>query len=284
MQSLKFWGGAFWESLTVGWVVFGIVSTAMPALFTLIVRYWPKAGGVAWIKWASDHQSELHVALALLCVLLYSLYVPYRLFNREHAARLDVEKKLAARPAPPIHFDVSDIEGRKLAQDDITKLRSENEELKTQLNEIQKSDRWGLTDEQFDVLSSNLKTSAALEPIPSDEQAAFISCVMGDAGSMRFAEKLSLAFKKAGWKFKGDSGYNQAIFEPIPEGVAFHVHSKEDVPRALNTLAGTLRYFGIDSTGYIREQIPPGHFDVVIGLKPESSKRSPTPNKEASPH
>jgi hypothetical protein len=115
MQFLKFWGGAFWESLTIGWVVFGIVSTATPALFTLVVRYWPKAAQITWVKWAADHQSELHVAIASLCILIYLIYVPYRLFNREHQARVAAEQKIAAgqNPDSRIRLDVADTDARK---------------------------------------------------------------------------------------------------------------------------------------------------------------------------
>ena len=82
-----------------GWIVFGVVSTALPALFTFIVRYWPKGAEISWVKLAADHQSELHVAIAGLFIVIYLVYVPYRLYNREHIARLAAEQKSEPSPA-----------------------------------------------------------------------------------------------------------------------------------------------------------------------------------------
>lgn len=265
----------------------------MPAIFFLLVRYWPGAANVTWIRWSADHQSELHVGIAVICVVVYFVYAPYHLsvgdraarveaedaYKQEHGARVEAEKKLTSAP---LQFQVTETDSQARAE--IESLRSENEKLKAQLDEVKKSSKWGPTDEQFTVIASNLRTIASIEPIPSDEQDPFISCVMGDAGSIRFAAKLADAFKKAGWKLK-DVGYVQAISSPVREGVAVHVHSETNIPRTLDTLVGTLKSFGIECTGYIREQLPPGHFDIDIGLKPESSTQlSPTPNTEASPH
>ena len=293
MQFVKLWWESVCASFGFGWIVFGAVSTAMPAIFYLLVRYWPGAANITWVKWSADHQSELHVGIAILCVIVYFIYAPYSLsirdrsarieaensYKQEHAARVDAEKKLTS---VPLQFQVTETDPQARAE--IAALRSENKTLKVQLDEIKKSTSWGPTDEQFNVITSNLRTIASIESIPRDEQEPFISCVMGDAGSIRFAAKLASAFKAAGWKIKG-VGYVQAISEPVREGVAVHVHSKTDVPRALDTLVGTLKRFGIECTGYVREQLPPGHFDIDVGLKPElSMPPPPNPDTEASPH
>jgi hypothetical protein len=180
---------------------------------------------------------------------------------------------------PRIKFDVADIEARqnldhaKTELDDTRqKLIIANKEIASLKEEFRKSAIWGLTDAQFAVLSNNLKTTAVLAPIPAEEQEPFITCVMGDAGSTRFAAKLASAFKSAGWKIKG-VGYSQAMFDPVPEGVIFHVHSKTDNVPALTTTLDTLRFFGIESVGYLREQLLPDHFDIEIGLKPEPPKQ-----------
>jgi hypothetical protein len=99
-------------------VVFGFVSTAMPALFALIVRYSTSAANVGWIKWAADHQSELHVAIAAIFIVVYLIYAPYRLYNREHTARIAAEQQSRpAQAAPPIKLDVADEESRKEISD-----------------------------------------------------------------------------------------------------------------------------------------------------------------------
>jgi hypothetical protein len=95
MQFLRFCGEAIRESFSFGWLVFGIVSTAMPALFALILRYWPSTANVSWIKWAAEHQSELHLTIAAIFFAIYLLYAPYQLYNREHAARIAAEQRLS---------------------------------------------------------------------------------------------------------------------------------------------------------------------------------------------
>jgi hypothetical protein len=132
MQFLKFWGEAIWESLSVGWLVFGIVSTALPALFTLIVRYWPNAAKVNWIKWTADHQSELHVAIALIVIAIYLIYSPYKLYNREHTARIVAEQNKPAQAPLPIKLDVADEESRKQIIDLRRELAEAQETIKKQ--------------------------------------------------------------------------------------------------------------------------------------------------------
>jgi hypothetical protein len=113
MQFLKFWGEAIWASLSYGWVVFGIVSTAMPALFALIVRYWPPAENIGWIRWSVDHQAELHVAIAVIFIAMYLIYAPYRLYNRERTARIAAEQNKSAQTPARIRLDVADTNARK---------------------------------------------------------------------------------------------------------------------------------------------------------------------------
>lgn len=88
MSFLRFWGEAISQSFGVGWLVFGTVSTAMPALIALLIRYCPPAANVRWINWSADHQTELHVAIATLCVVIYLVYAPYRLYRTERVARV----------------------------------------------------------------------------------------------------------------------------------------------------------------------------------------------------
>jgi hypothetical protein len=87
MSFLKFWGEAISQSFGVGWVVFGAVSTAMPALIALLLRYVPATANVRWINWTADHQAELHVGIAALCVAIYLVYAPYKLYKVERNAK-----------------------------------------------------------------------------------------------------------------------------------------------------------------------------------------------------
>ena len=113
-EFFKFWGESLWASFSFGWAVFGIVSTAMPALFALLVRFWPGVANVAWVKWASDHQSELHVGIALIFIGVYFFYAPYKLYNVEHSARLVAERKVKSPPEPtPLKLDVADLDARE---------------------------------------------------------------------------------------------------------------------------------------------------------------------------
>ena len=128
--------------------------------------------------------------------------------------------------------------------------------LKKQVRDV---DQWGPTDEQWKVVTANLQTEALAHPPPPDEQEPFISCIMGDAQSTRFAAKLANAFKDAGWKIKG-VGYRQGTFEPVPEGVKFHIHSRTENIPALGMVLTTLDFFGIKRVGYVQVQMPPGKF------------------------
>jgi hypothetical protein len=124
MQFLKFWCEAIWKSLSFGWLVFGIMSTALPVLFALIVRYWAPAEKINWIRWSADHQAELHVAIALIFIAIYLIYAPYRLYNREHTARIAAEQKNEAAQPPPIRLDVTDTDARKELEETKKKLQT----------------------------------------------------------------------------------------------------------------------------------------------------------------
>lgn len=85
MSFLRFWLSALSESFGVGWVVFGIVSTVIPVAVSLLEKYWPWAASFTWVKWSAAHQNELHLAIALLVVLIYLGYAPYQLYKKRDA-------------------------------------------------------------------------------------------------------------------------------------------------------------------------------------------------------
>lgn len=83
---LSFWGASLKESFSVGWIVFGVLSTAMPAIITLIQRHLPQDAAIVWVKWISNNQAEIQVCIALLVLAVYLAYAPYK-FYKDHANR-----------------------------------------------------------------------------------------------------------------------------------------------------------------------------------------------------
>jgi len=111
MQFFKFWGDAIWESLTIGWIVFGGVSTAVPVTFYFLGKHWPSLLQIPWFKWCAEHQNELHVGTAVAFVVIYFFYAPFVSWSRERSARIEAEGRVAGEPR--IKLDVMDAEGRK---------------------------------------------------------------------------------------------------------------------------------------------------------------------------
>ncbi len=208
--------------------------------------------GIAWLRhkaaqrwrWISETRLDV-VALVLLPVLVVFAEADHYKSDKELAA---TRKDLGE------------------AQQKLTGANQEIQNLKQQVRDV---DRWGPTDEQWKVVTANLQTEARVNPPPPDEQEPFITCIMGDVQSTHFAARMAQAFIDAGWKFKGRTGYRQAISDPVPDGVAFHVRSREEKIPVLDILWSNFELFGIKEYGYLREQMPPGKFDIDIGLKPK---------------
>ena len=79
----KFWGRAIWSAFAVGWAVFGVVSTLLPAMISLAQKHWPAAASIPWIKFVSDNQAEIQCCIAALFIVPYLLYAPYRLYKEQ---------------------------------------------------------------------------------------------------------------------------------------------------------------------------------------------------------
>jgi hypothetical protein len=93
MEFFKFWVRALLDSLSWGWVVFCVVSTAMPALLTLLQHNFPKLAAISWIKTITEYQAEIQVVIALIFVIPYLAYAPYSLYKKkaDHARRLETQ-------------------------------------------------------------------------------------------------------------------------------------------------------------------------------------------------
>ena len=80
---LKFWYTAIRETLVFGWVVFGAMSTLLPAVVSLIQKHSPTVAAIPLIKWVAENQVEIQVCIAALFLVPYLLYAPYRLYKEQ---------------------------------------------------------------------------------------------------------------------------------------------------------------------------------------------------------
>ncbi len=80
---LKFWYTAIRETLVFGWVVFGAMSTLLPAVVSLIQKHSPTVATIPLIKWVAENQVELQAGIAALFLIPYLLYAPYRLYKEQ---------------------------------------------------------------------------------------------------------------------------------------------------------------------------------------------------------
>jgi hypothetical protein len=80
---LKFWYTAIRETLVFGWVVFGAMSTLLPAVISLIQKHSPTVAAIPLIKWVAENQVEIQVSIAALFLVPYLLYAPYRLYKEQ---------------------------------------------------------------------------------------------------------------------------------------------------------------------------------------------------------
>lgn len=177
MQFLKFWGEAIYASLSIGWVVLGTVSTAMPVIFYFLGKHWPSLLQIPWFKWCVEHQNELHAGMAVAVVVIYVFYAPFVSWSREHSARIEAEAKVAGEPR--IKLDVMDAEGRK-------ELEKTRKELATNRDELTKAQE---TIRALDPLQQRIAsaTATARVLIKSDENDGTSSHTLGGGGMVAFA-------------------------------------------------------------------------------------------------
>jgi hypothetical protein len=98
MSFLEFWGSALRQSFGVGWVVFGIVSTFMPAVIVLTQKYYAYAASLPWVQKIAENQVEFQTGFAALAVVVYCVYAPFKLYKKRDAeiAREKQENKSLA--------------------------------------------------------------------------------------------------------------------------------------------------------------------------------------------
>ena len=82
---LKFWYTTIRETLVFGWVVFGAMSTLLPAVVWLVQKHSPTVAAIPLIKWVAENQVEIQVCIAALFLVPYLLYAPYRLYKEQGA-------------------------------------------------------------------------------------------------------------------------------------------------------------------------------------------------------
>ena len=79
--------GSFWrllrdsfkQSFWMGWAVLGGIATVLPIVIALVQRRWLHASNIGWMAWIADYLAEVAVTAALLTVISYLTYAPYRL-------------------------------------------------------------------------------------------------------------------------------------------------------------------------------------------------------------
>ncbi len=93
----KFWGRAIWSAFAVGWLVFGAVSTLLPAVISLTQKHWQALASIRWIKWVADNQVESQCYFAALVLLLYLLYAPYRVYKEQGKELSDLKSQSSSQ-------------------------------------------------------------------------------------------------------------------------------------------------------------------------------------------
>jgi hypothetical protein len=99
-----FWGRALWHSFSFGWIVFGAMSTLMPAVIALTQKWIPSWAGIGWMKWISNYQVELQVGIALVFAITYLVYAPYRLHKQVSDELTKTKRLLAESPLTGIRL------------------------------------------------------------------------------------------------------------------------------------------------------------------------------------
>jgi hypothetical protein len=123
---------------------------------------------------------------------------------------------------------------------------------------------WGMTDEQLAKLTERISIYAPF----SSERGGTVTAVLGDADSLKFAERLAAAFKAAHWKGFQGTGFAQAVFNKPVEGIIINLRDKEDQPAGLSEFVQTLRESGIEPTGNINPEVPKDDFWITVGSRP----------------
>src|SRR5439155_23959273 len=80
---LSFWRQSLKESFNVGWAVFGILGTAMPAAITFLQRHYPTTVSGAFAKWVVENQVEIQLCIGGAFLLAYLTKSPYKHYKSE---------------------------------------------------------------------------------------------------------------------------------------------------------------------------------------------------------
>ena len=91
MGFFRFWGESLKRCFSLGWVAFGVASTAMPAGITLIQHWYPALAAVPLFKTVSEYQAEIQVGIALTVLVAYLSYAPFKLYKE---ANDDAKKRM----------------------------------------------------------------------------------------------------------------------------------------------------------------------------------------------
>lgn len=172
-----------------------------------------------------------------------------------HANRIAVIQNEAR-----LKVDSADMEARE-------KIRVTQEQLQIANEKIQNLEaahlrQWGLSDAMLDSLINKMRPYAT-----DEDQGGLITCVMGDADSLKFAHQLSSAFRVAGWNLPGN-GCNQALYTVPITGLFIQISSSEDRPPAMLEFYNFIHSVGIPIVGEVIPEVPKNKFRIVVGSEP----------------
>lgn len=122
---------------------------------------------------------------------------------------------------------------------------------------------WGLNDKQLALLTQRMSPYAQ-----SDEKGDFITCLMNNPDSTKFATSLAAAFRSAGWTIPGRDGFASALFHGAPVGIIVTIHSKDARPSGLKEFLATLKEADIDYKWQADQSLPPDRFKIIVGHRP----------------
>lgn len=88
---LIFWGRAITHAFAGGWLVFGFVTTAMPDVVAVVLKILPNEGAATWLN---AHPVRSHLIAAVIAVIVYLIYAPYKLWKERHERGTNYEDSL----------------------------------------------------------------------------------------------------------------------------------------------------------------------------------------------
>jgi hypothetical protein len=78
-----FWWRAVRQAFNFSWLAFGVISNVLPTAIATLQHRLPSFTAIPWMKWVSNNQAEIQIGFFCLSLLLYLVYAPYRLYQKD---------------------------------------------------------------------------------------------------------------------------------------------------------------------------------------------------------